>query len=375
VPPTGEAQYTSPLGFFSINATGLLQKTHCRRLTAEDSLQKTPCHLLVADSVHVPVCLMQPLDMYRGRLRTMMVTGDHYMTASAVAHGLGIFEKGGKRVVLDMISTKPASEAPTKAPQHVSKAAAAVASRFGGSQHNHEDPSQAALRHSVAQHSRLKEASSPSSRVTFHLNPDEDSGLAAMRASLQESLPVPSASPAAVPSQQAAAVSAAANACQLSARSFSCAPAVYAADAAASPAAVIAASSAFFRSSSLEAASPVASPAAAAAVTSAASPATAKAQSPLLASYLQSRGMAKSAPQAQAGSAQAQPASAQAQPGSAQTQQVSAQTQQVSAQTQQVSAQASPLHAQSRFANRYKSVSLHAPQALRHTLDIAFTLS
>ncbi|KAL0035584.1 hypothetical protein WJX79_000466 [Trebouxia sp. C0005] len=114
----------------------------------------------------------------KGRLRTMMVTGDHYMTANAVAHSLGIFGKGGKQVVLDMISTKSVSEAPTKAPQHVSKANVAVASRFGGSQHNHEDPL-AALRHSVPQHSRLGVPSSLSSRVTFPLNPDGDSGLAA----------------------------------------------------------------------------------------------------------------------------------------------------------------------------------------------------
>ena len=278
----------------------------------------------------------------------MMVTGDHYMTANAVAHSLGIFGKGGKQVVLDMISTKSVSEAPTKAPQHVSKANVAVASRFGGSQHNHEDPL-AALRHSVPQHSRLGVPSSLSSRVTFPLNPDGDSGLAAVRALLQQSLRVPSASPAAAPSQQAAAVSAAGNACELSARSFSCAPAVHAADAAASPAAAIAASSAFFRSSSLHAASPAAATSAA---TSAASPAVVRAPSPLLASYLQSMGMAKSAPQTQIGSAQAQQVSTQAQAGSAQT--------------QQVSAQAVLLHAQSRFANRYVFVSLHAPQALHH---------
>jgi hypothetical protein len=317
----------------------------------------------------------------------MMVTGDHYMTASAVAHSLGIFEKGGKRVLLDMIVTKPAaSEAPANAPLHVSKATAAVASRFGGTQHNHQDPSQAALRHSVAQHSRLTVTSSPSSRVTFLLNPNEDSKIAAVRASLEESLRTPSASPAAAsaqqapavsasraaaPSQQAPAVSAAANACQLSARSFSCAPAVQAADAAASPAAspaaTIAASSALFRSSSLQAASPTAATSAATSAASpAASPAPAKAPSPLLGSYLQSMGMAKAAPQAQAGSAQAQAGSAQAQQvsaqaqagsaqaqaGSAQAQPASAQAQAGSAQAQAGSAQAAPLHAQSRFANR-----------------------
>ncbi|KAL0050516.1 hypothetical protein WJX82_001360 [Trebouxia sp. C0006] len=65
----------------------------------------------------------------KGRLRTMMVTGDHYMTASAVAHSLGIFEKGSKRVVLDMISAKPAaSEAPAKAPQQASSAQAQAGS-------------------------------------------------------------------------------------------------------------------------------------------------------------------------------------------------------------------------------------------------------
>ncbi len=297
---------------------------------------------------------MHCLDMYRGCIRSVMVTGDHYMTASAVAHSLGIFEKGGKRVVLDMIATKPASEAPTNSPQHASKATAAATSRFGGPQHIHQDLSHAALRYSLAQDSRLMAASSPSPRVTFHMNPNEDSGLAALRDSLQESLQTLSASPAAAPSQQAPAVSAAANACQLSLCSVSCAPAVHAADAAASPAAAIAASSALFRSSSLQAASPVASPAAAAAATSAASLATAKLPSPLLASYLHSMGMDKSAGQAQAGSAQAQPALAQA---------------------QQVSAQATPLHAQRRFASRYKFVPLHAPPALRHTLDIPCTLA
>ncbi len=338
---------------------------------------------------------MQSLDMYRGRLRTMMVTGDHYMTASAVAHSLGIFEKGGKRVVLDMISTKPAaSEAPATAPPRVSTVTAAVASRFGGTQHRHQDLSHAALRHNVTQHSRLTAANSPSSRVTFLLNPCEDRKLAAVRASLEESLRTPSASPAAAPAQQAPAVSAspaaalsqqapavpaslaaapsqqaaaraaAANACQLSARSFSCAPAVHAA--AASPAAAIAASSALFRSSSLQAAAPAAATSAA---TSAASSAPAKAPSRLLDSYLQSMGMAKSA---QAGSAQAgsAPQAGSAQAGSAQA--GSAQAQPASAQTQQVSAQPSPLHAQSRFANRYKSVCLHAIQALRHALDTAF---
>jgi len=269
--------------------------------------------------------------MYRGCIRSVMVTGDHYMTASAVAHSLGIFEKGGKRVVLDMIATKPASEAPTNSPQHASKATAAATSRFGGPQHIHQDLSHAALRYSLAQDSRLMAASSPSPRVTFHMNPNEDSGLAALRDSLQESLQTLSASPAAAPSQQAPAVSAAANACQLSLCSVSCAPAVHAADAAASPAAAIAA-----------------------AATSAASLATAKLPSPLLASYLHSMGMDKSAGQAQAGSAQAQPALAQA---------------------QQVSAQATPLHAQRRFASRYKFVPLHAPPALRHTLDIPCTLA
>ncbi|KAL0020340.1 hypothetical protein WJX77_012513 [Trebouxia sp. C0004] len=271
----------------------------------------------------------------KGRIRTMMVTGDHYMTASAVAYSLGILEKGGKGVVLDMMSAKSASEAPTKGPQHVSKSDAAVASHFGGTQHSREDLSQAALRHSVAQHSRLMAASIPHSRVSFR---DEDSGLAAVRASLQESLRAPSASPTAAAAQQAAAVSAAANTCQLSSRSFPCAPAVHAADAAASPAAAIAASSALFRSSSLQAASPPPA-AAAAAATSAASPAAVKAPSPLLASYLQSMGLAKSAPQAQAGSAEAQPASAQA---------------------QQVSARATPLHAQSRFADRMPGLSVQS---------------
>ena len=402
-------------------------KDYCRRLTAEDLLQKTHCkdplvcHLWVAGSVHVPVCLRQSLDMYRGRLRTMMVTGDHYMTASAVAHSLGIFEKGSKRVVLDMISAKPAaSEAPAKAPQQVSKATAAVASRFGGTQHKHQDPMQAALRHSVTQDSRLIAASSPSPRVTFRFNADEDSKLAAVSASLQESLRTPSASsaaatspqapavsasPAAAPSQQAPAVSAspaaapsqhdavsaAATVCQLSAHSFSCAPAVHAADAAASPAAspaaAIAASSALFRSSSQQAASLAASlVAATSAATSAASPAPAKVPSRLLDSYLQSMGMAKSAQagsaqaqaslvHAQASSAQAQAGSAQALAGSAQAQAGSTQAQAGSAQAQAGSAQAAPLHAQSRFANRYKFMFLHAPQALHHTLDIAFTLA
>ena len=315
------------------------------------------------------MCLTHCLDTYRGRLRTMMVTGDHYMTASAVAHSLGIFEKGGKRVVLDMIATKPASEAPATAHQHVSKATAAAASRFGGSRHNHQG--HAALGRSAAQDSRLIAVSSPSPRVTFHFNADEDSELAAVKASLQESLRTPSAAAAATLSQQAAAVSAAATACQLSSRSFSCAPAVHAADAAASPAAATAASSAFFRSSSLEAASPVASPAAAASVTSAASLANVKGPSPLLASYLQSLRMAKSAPraqagsaqaqhlstQAQAGSAQAQQGSTQAQAGSAQAQQGSTQAQAGSAQAQQGSAESTALHAHSRFANRYKFVS------------------
>ena len=344
--------------------------------------------------------------MYRGRLRTMMVTGDHYMTASAVAHSLGIFEMGSTRVVLDMILAKPAaSEAPTAAQQQVSKATAAAASRFGGTQRKHQDPMQAALRHSVAQDSRLTAASSPSPGVTFRFNADEVSKLAAVRASLQESLRMPSASSAAAPFQQAAALSAspaAANtACQLSARSFSRAPAVHAADTAASPAAAIAASSALFRSSSQQAAAPAASPAAAAsAATSAAFPAAAKAPSPLLISYLQSMGMVKAqagsahaqaesahaqaeSAQAQASSAQAQQVSAQAQAeagsaqaqaSSAQAQAASAQAQARSAQAQAGSAQAAPLHAQSRFANRYKSVSLHASQALHHSLDRAFIL-
>lgn len=273
------------------------------------------------------------MDSCRGRLRTIMVTGDHYMTAIAVATHLGILAKGKTTVLLDMISKTPAGVPPTN-PSPVNKANVSGFSRLGRPQPHSCESSSAEVRHRNAGHRHSVNLgptpSADSSRtVSFSLSEDEGHGQAAVRTALHESLRAPSTAIATATSQQVATAAAAGDAVkahQPSKQSSSLhnAPATRAGGMTKpTAAAALAASSDFFRSSSVHTA--------AHAVAAAASPepliATARAPSPFLASYLQSMGMSRKPDPgqqpihtqtrpmlAQPGSQEAQPQSAQPQP-------------------------------------------------------------
>ena len=268
----------------------------------------------------------------RGRLRTVMVTGDHYMTAIAVAEHLGILAKGKTKVLLDMISKAPSGVPPTN-PSPVNKANVSGASRLSRPQRHSCELGCAEVRHPNVGHRHSLNLgpmpSADSSRtVSFSLSEEEGDSQAAVRTALRESLRAPSTSTSAATSHQVAAAAAAGDAAkahQPSKQSSSLhnAPAIRAGGMTKpTDAAALAASSDFFRSSSVHTA--------AHAVAAAASPepliATARAPSPFLASYLQSMGMTRRTDQGQLPS-HTQPGPLLAQPGSLQAQPQSAQSQ------------------------------------------------
>ena len=120
----------------------------------------------------------------RGRLKTMMVTGDHTMTGVAVSQQLGLLAKSQTTVVFDREAPKKPSDGSPASANLAARATTFAASPLGNGQHNDQD-----LRRRLAEGSRPPARNNhDSSRVSFAATDSENVDTAAFRASLRQSI-------------------------------------------------------------------------------------------------------------------------------------------------------------------------------------------